>query len=512
MSSPNSNSNYDVFLSFRGDDTRRGFTSHLYAALIQRGYKAFFDDEHLQRGKVISKGLMKAIDCSRSSVVVLSENYAFSSWCLTELAKIVERMETKGLIVLPIFYHVNPCQVRKQTGTYRDAFKKHENNPELDLDEVDSWRDALKAVSNLAGWTLDEMDVEAKFIRDFIDDVSSILDVRRESARQSNVYFDRSLESKTVNPANAHLVVGKLLDDEYPDDFIKAQVLSLRSLLPVVGPLVEECEMRNRLHILTQFLENLVSEGSQDVHVHNALGKIIIDNNENPEHFLTTNPCYDSRVVGKYCEKQDNPILAVVAYRRGQCDDELINVTNKYSLFKLQARYVVERMDCDLWKKVLDPENEQRRHLIDQVVSTASPESKSPDQISSAVKAFMCSADLLHELVELIENIVLQDTAFSGNFNLQNLLILSAIKANSSKIMYYINRLDNFDGHAIGEVVMEAQLYEEAFAIFKKFNLNFQAVSVLLDNIGSINRAVEFAFQVEEDAVWRQVQLREGRC
>jgi len=83
-----------------------------------------------------------------------------------------------------------------------------------------------------------------------------------------------------------------------------------------------------------------VSEGSQDVHVHNALGKIIIDSNNNPEHFLTTNPFYDSRVVGKYCEKRD-PTLAVVAYRRGQCDDELISVTNKNSLFKLQARYII---------------------------------------------------------------------------------------------------------------------------------------------------------------------------
>ena len=95
---------------------------------------------------------------------------------------------------------------------------------------------------------------------------------------------------------------------------------------------------RNRLRLLTQFLEHLVSEGSQDVHVHNALGKIIIDSNNNPEHFLTTNPYYDSKVVGKYCEKRD-PTLAVVAYRRGQCDEELINVTNKNSLFKLQARY-----------------------------------------------------------------------------------------------------------------------------------------------------------------------------
>ncbi|KAF5947374.1 hypothetical protein HYC85_013331 [Camellia sinensis] len=313
-----------------------------------------------------------------------------------------------------------------------------------------------------------------------------------------------------VNPGNAPLVVGQLLDDECPEDFIKGLILSVRSLLPV-EPLVEECEKRNRLRLLTQFLEHLVSEGSQDVHVHNALGKIIIDSNNNPEHFLTTNPYYDSRVVGKYCEKRD-PTLAVVAYRRGQCDDELINVTNKNSLFKLQARYVVERMDGDLWEKVLNPENEFRRQLIDQVVSTALPESKSPEQVSAAVKAFM-TADLPHELIELLEKIVLQNSAFSGNFNLQNLLILTAIKADPSRVMDYINRLDNFDGPAVGEVAVEAQLYEEAFAIFKKFNLNVQAVNVLLDNIRSIDRAVEFAFRVEEDAVWSQVakaQLREG--
>ncbi|WVZ54972.1 hypothetical protein U9M48_005696 [Paspalum notatum var. saurae] len=313
-----------------------------------------------------------------------------------------------------------------------------------------------------------------------------------------------------VNPGNAPLVVGQLLDDECPEDFIKGLILSVRSLLPV-EPLVDECEKRNRLRLLTQFLEHLVSEGSQDVHVHNALGKIIIDSNNNPEHFLTTNPFYDSRVVGKYCEKRD-PTLAVVAYRRGQCDDELINVTNKNSLFKLQARYVVERMDGDLWDKVLQPENEYRRQLIDQVVSTALPESKSPEQVSAAVKAFM-TADLPHELIELLEKIVLQNSAFSGNFNLQNLLILTAIKADPSRVMDYVNRLDNFDGPAVGEVAVEAQLYEEAFAIFKKFNLNVQAVNVLLDNIRSIDRAEEFAFRVEEDAVWSQVakaQLREG--
>uniref|UniRef100_A0A0E0R335 Clathrin heavy chain linker core motif domain-containing protein n=1 Tax=Oryza rufipogon TaxID=4529 RepID=A0A0E0R335_ORYRU len=350
-----------------------------------------------------------------------------------------------------------------------------------------------------------------------------------------NTITDLFLQRNMIREATAFLL--DVLKPNLPEHaFLQTKVLEINLVTyPNVADAILANGM-NRLRLLTQFLEHLVSEGSQDVHVHNALGKIIIDSNNNPEHFLTTNPFYDSRVVGKYCEKRD-PTLAVVAYRRGQCDDELINVTNKNSLFKLQARYVVERMDGDLWDKVLQPENEYRRQLIDQVVSTALPESKSPEQVSAAVKAFM-TADLPHELIELLEKIVLQNSAFSGNFNLQNLLILTAIKADPSRVMDYVNRLDNFDGPAVGEVAVEAQLvmdyvnrldnfdgpavgevaveaqlFEEAFAIFKKFNLNVQAVNVLLDNIRSIERAEEFAFRVEEDAVWSQVakaQLREG--
>lgn len=99
--------------------------------------------------------------------------------------------------------------------------------------------------------------------------------------------------------------------------------------------------------------------------MHNALGKIIIDSNNNPEHFLTTNPFYESLVLGKYCEKRD-PNLACIAYKRGECDLEYVEVTSRNSLFKQQARYVVERMKADLWASVLTEENPHRRQLIDQ--------------------------------------------------------------------------------------------------------------------------------------------------
>ena len=129
-------------------------------------------------------------------------------------------------------------------------------------------------------------------------------------------------------------------------------------------------EKRNRLKLLNPFLEHLVSEGSADPAVHNALGKIIVDSNNNPEHFLTTNPYYDSLAVGKYCEKRD-PNLACVAYKRGQCDEALVDCTNRHSLFKVQARYIVDRMDADLWGTALEETNKFRRQLIDQVCMLA---------------------------------------------------------------------------------------------------------------------------------------------
>ena len=81
MSSPSSSSTpqwkYEVFLSFRGVDTRRGFTDHLYAALKRKGILTFRDDEELERGKSISLELLKAIEESRFAIIIFSRNYAF---------------------------------------------------------------------------------------------------------------------------------------------------------------------------------------------------------------------------------------------------------------------------------------------------------------------------------------------------------------------------------------------------------------------------------------------------
>ncbi|XP_039001510.1 disease resistance protein RPV1-like [Hibiscus syriacus] len=119
---------YDVFLSFRGDDTCRSFTDHLYDALKRSGLVTFRDDEQLETGEAIAPELFKATQESWCSVIVLSEGHAFSSWCLKELSEIIQQKNEKGHKVFPIFYDVDPSDLRKQTGKVQEAFAKHEEN------------------------------------------------------------------------------------------------------------------------------------------------------------------------------------------------------------------------------------------------------------------------------------------------------------------------------------------------------------------------------------------------
>lgn len=305
-------------------------------------------------------------------------------------------------------------------------------------------------------------------------------------------------------------VVGTLLELNAPEENIKKLLAAVRPPgddKQFVERLVAEVEKRNRLVILRPWLEARAGENSEDPAVHNGLAKIYVDKNISPQQFLVSNKFYDSKIVGAYCESRD-PHLAFIAYKRaqGSCDKELIAVTNKNGFFKDQARYLVERQNLDLWASVLAEQNEHRRQLIDQVVATALPESRVPEEVSNTVKAFM-AANLPNELIELLERIILHgpsDGEFHSNKNLQNLLILTAIKADPKRVMDYIKRLENYDGPDIAKIAVSDQykLYEEAFFIYKKFGKFEESIQVLLDNLEDMGRAVEFANYANQPPVW----------
>ena len=283
-----------------------------------------------------------------------------------------------------------------------------------------------------------------------------------------------------------------------------------------IDELVHEFRERNKIRVLQGWLEARANEGNQTPSLHNALAIIYIDINKDPQNFLINNQFYDSKVVGKYCEER-NADLAFIAYKRawGSCDQELVNVTNKNYLYRVQAKYLVERQSEELWAHVLSEENEHREPVIEQVVQIALPESKNPDEVSCAVKAFM-DADMPHQLIELLEKIVLHNSDFSENKNLQNLLILTAIKADRTKVMDYVNRLNNFDGDQLAEIALEDkyQLYEEALAIYKKVGDHEKATQVLISHIKNVDTALEYAEKINNPQVWSMIgsaQLDEGK-
>ncbi|XLR62558.1 hypothetical protein S83_013230, partial [Arachis hypogaea] len=182
---------YHVFLSFRGEDTRTGFTGHLYAALNRKGITTYKDDQNLRKGDVISKELLKAIEESMFAVIVFSPDYASSSWCLDELQKIIECKNQLGQQIEAVFYGVEPSDVRHQRGSFEKALKKHEKRH--DSEKVKRWRDALTQVAAHSGWTSKNQD-EAVLVENIAQHIFEILIPKLPSSMKNLVGINSKVE------------------------------------------------------------------------------------------------------------------------------------------------------------------------------------------------------------------------------------------------------------------------------------------------------------------------------
>nr|KYP54068.1 TMV resistance protein N [Cajanus cajan] len=177
-SSSNSGWIYDVFVSFRGEDTRKTFVSHLDAALSNAGINTFID-YRLEKGAEIVAQLVRAIQGSRMSLIVLSLDYASSRWCLDELVKVRQCDRTDGQMVVPIFYDVYPSDVRHQTGAFGERFKALVDKCLLQgmHHQCSSWRDALTTVANLAGCNSRNFRSDGELVDQIVEDIFRKLDM-----------------------------------------------------------------------------------------------------------------------------------------------------------------------------------------------------------------------------------------------------------------------------------------------------------------------------------------------
>ncbi|MFS7941182.1 putative TIR domain, P-loop containing nucleoside triphosphate hydrolase [Helianthus anomalus] len=158
-------------MSFRGEDTRMGFTSHLYDALTRNDIRTYKDDKTLEIGNPIASELLEAIETSRIAIVVLSSNFATSKWCLEEIAKITDCMKRGNLDVIPIFYHVSPSDVRHQSNCFEPGFSNHEADPEISSQKVEIWRSAFREVGGISGLHVTQYRDEAEVVSEILSKV-----------------------------------------------------------------------------------------------------------------------------------------------------------------------------------------------------------------------------------------------------------------------------------------------------------------------------------------------------
>ncbi|GJZ90467.1 disease resistance TIR-NBS-LRR class family protein [Tanacetum coccineum] len=132
--------NFDLLI--RGEDTRKNFVDHLYNTLKDKGIYAYKDDEKIKQGKTINNQLIQAIKDSRFFIIVFSNKYTSSSWCLDELVEIMD---------------------------LKEAFAEHKKK-----EAAGKWREAMKEASNLAGWELKATanGHEAEFIKKIVGEIS----------------------------------------------------------------------------------------------------------------------------------------------------------------------------------------------------------------------------------------------------------------------------------------------------------------------------------------------------
>ncbi|RHN57398.1 putative TIR domain, winged helix-turn-helix DNA-binding domain-containing protein [Medicago truncatula] len=189
---------YDVFISFRGEDTRFGITDHLYDALIHKSIKTYIDYQ-LNRGEDVWPALSKAIEDSYISIIVFSENFATSKWCLEELVKVLECRKDHGQIVIPVFYKADPSHIRNQKASYETAFAKHERelgtkDSISNKSKVLKWKAALTEAANISGWDSHTYEKESILILKIVNDVLEKLQLRYPNELEGVVRNEKNSE------------------------------------------------------------------------------------------------------------------------------------------------------------------------------------------------------------------------------------------------------------------------------------------------------------------------------
>ncbi|XVF81818.1 hypothetical protein PTKIN_Ptkin15bG0186500 [Pterospermum kingtungense] len=347
---------HQVFLSFRGEDTRLSFTSFLLQALKDKGIGVFFDEEKLEMGDELSQSLLTAIAESQIAIVILSEQYASSSWCLRELFEIMERSSKGLLLVLPIFYHIDPSHVRKHGGNFKKSFDEHQRKKPAQ--QVQQWKHAFAKVGQFKGChiTGGKSDrSEAAYIKNIVEGVIKKLNSKCSSTGSEElVGIDDQKEKilKLIHQKDTCVVgicgmggIGKttLAEAVYrevsPHQFVDSSFFLLN--------VREKFEKQGMESVVKEFLGRVLNE---ETRIAIPLSSVIINRLRSKRVFVVLDDVNDSDQIEHLGVRHLGPGSKIIVTSRDQqvlrnTDAEILELTslNEVDSVKLISKFAFKR-------------------------------------------------------------------------------------------------------------------------------------------------------------------------
>jgi len=143
---------FDVLINFHGEDIRKKFVSHLDSSLSIVGITTFLHHENAVKPMHIQQPILHLC---RVAIVIFTKTYSESAWCLHQLEQIIKWHQTYCRHVLPVYYEIQPSDVRLQKGDFGEAFKAtaQQTFSGQQLEHaVSRWSHALTKAASFFGW------------------------------------------------------------------------------------------------------------------------------------------------------------------------------------------------------------------------------------------------------------------------------------------------------------------------------------------------------------------------
>ncbi|XP_052724854.1 disease resistance protein RUN1 isoform X3 [Vigna angularis] len=165
---------YDVLINFNGEDIHRKFVSHLNSVLSTFGLTTFLHHHDAVNSTHIQEPILS--HC-RVAIVVFTQTYSQSAWCLHQLQHIIKWHQTYGRHVLPVYYEIQPSDVRLQKGDFGKALKAtaRQTFSGRELKHgMSRWSHALNKAANFFGWDESNHRSDAELVDKIIKSVINL--------------------------------------------------------------------------------------------------------------------------------------------------------------------------------------------------------------------------------------------------------------------------------------------------------------------------------------------------